>query len=295
MPPVAEVLALDSAWLRDNPLPDPDPASDKNSRGRVFIIGGSTTVLGGLLLTAEAALRAGAGKVQVATPVSTALALGIAMPEIAVFALEQDRNGEIAGFPAGIGKDLSRCDIVVVGPAMGNGEPAGLIVDVLLDRQFNGIPLILDAAALMTLHGRGEALCARLGAAVLTPHVDEMAALLACDAAVIEADPPTAVRRAAELYGAIVVFKGSTSFIAEPDGALYAYAGGSVGLATSGSGDVLAGIAAGLSARGATPLQAALWAVRLHGEAGRRCGEQIGPIGFLARELLARLPGLMRR
>ena len=73
-----------------------------------------------------------------------------------------------------------------------------------------------------------------------------------------------------------------------------AYAGGGVGLATGGSGDVLAGIAAGLAARGAEPLAATLWAVWLHGEAGRRCAEQIGPLGFLARELLAHVPALMR-
>jgi NAD(P)H-hydrate repair Nnr-like enzyme with NAD(P)H-hydrate dehydratase domain len=82
--------------------------------------------------------------------------------------------------------------------------------------------------------------------------------------------------------------------IATPESAPLALAGGGVGLATGGSGDVLAGIVAGLVARGAEPLTAAAWAVWLHGEAGRRCGEQIGPLGFLARELLAQIPRLMR-
>jgi NAD(P)H-hydrate repair Nnr-like enzyme with NAD(P)H-hydrate dehydratase domain len=104
----------------------------------------------------------------------------------------------------------------------------------------------------------------------------------------------TAVRCAAERYGAIVVLKGSTSIIADREGTVFAYAGGGVGLATGGSGDVMAGIAAGLAARGASAPDAALWAVWLHGEAGRRCAEQIGPLGFLARELLAHVPGLMR-
>jgi NAD(P)H-hydrate repair Nnr-like enzyme with NAD(P)H-hydrate dehydratase domain len=90
------------------------------------------------------------------------------------------------------------------------------------------------------------------------------------------------------------MLKGSTSLVADHEGRLFAYAGGGVGLATGGSGDVLAGIAAGLAARGASPLDAALWAVWLHGEAGRRCAEQIGPVGFLARELLAHVPGLMK-
>jgi NAD(P)H-hydrate repair Nnr-like enzyme with NAD(P)H-hydrate dehydratase domain len=118
--------------------------------------------------------------------------------------------------------------------------------------------------------------------------------LLGCEADEIERDRPAAVRTAAERYGAVVVLKGSTSLIASREGAVFAYAGGGVGLATGGSGDVLAGLTAGLAARGTPPLDAALWAVWLHGEAGRRCAEQIGPLGFLARELLAHVPGLMR-
>jgi NAD(P)H-hydrate repair Nnr-like enzyme with NAD(P)H-hydrate dehydratase domain len=121
-----------------------------------------------------------------------------------------------------------------------------------------------------------------------------MAALLECDAEAVERDPAAAARRAADRYQAVVVMKGPVSFVASPDGQLFAFAGGGPGLATGGSGDVLAGIAAGIAARGASPLDAALWAVWLHGEAGRRCAEQIGPVGFLARELLAHVPALMR-
>ena len=146
----------------------------------------------------------------------------------------------------------------------------------------------------MTLSARAGPLAARSQPALLTPHVGEMAAMLDCHADEVEADRAAAVRHAADRYGAVVILKGSTSLIADRSSPLFAYAGGGVGLATGGSGDVLAGIAAGLAARGASPLEAALWAVWLHGEAGRRCAEQIGPVGFLARELLAHVPGLMR-
>lgn len=176
---------------------------------------------------------------------------------------------------------------------MGSGEAAGGVVDRLLTSD-GGPALILDAAALMTLPARAKPLAARPRPAVLTPHIGEMAAMLECDAAKIEANRPAAVRRAAERYGAVVTLKGSTSLVADRDGALFAYAGGGVGLATGGSGDVLAGIAAGLAARGTPPLDAALWAVWLHGEAGRRCAVEIGPLGFLARELLGHVPGLMK-
>lgn len=287
------ISPLDSNWLREHPLPAPGVHADKNARGRVFIVGGCARVPGGLLLTAEAALRAGAGKVKVATAASIALGLGIAMPEIAVFPLEEDRDGEIVGLPDGIEADIARSDAVVVGPAMGQGSAAGSVVDRLLadDGQLG---LVLDAGALMNLSIRATELAHRPTPAVLTPHIGEMAALLRCDPADIEADRPAAVRQAAERYGAVVALKGSTSLVADRDGALFAYAGGGVGLATGGSGDVLAGIVAGLVARGTPPLDAALWAVWLHGEAGRRCAMEIGPLGFLARELLGHVPGLMK-
>lgn len=289
-----DAVPLDSNWLRRHPLPDPDPHADKNARGRVFVIGGCARVPGGLLLTAEAGLRAGAGKVQVATAASTAMALGIAMPEIAVFPMDENEQGEILQLRAGLENDIARSDAIIAGPAMACSDSAGRVVERLLSGQCDGPTLILDAAALMAIGPHARPLAARRSPAVLTPHIGEMAAMLACEAAAIEADRPGAVRRAAERYGAIVVLKGSTSLIADRDGTLFAYAGGGVGLATGGSGDVLAGIAAGLAARGAAPLTATLWAVWLHGEAGRRCAEQIGPLGFLARELLAHVPGLMR-
>lgn len=290
---MAEAIPLDSNWLRDHPLPSPSPHADKNARGRVFIVGGCTSVPGGLVLTAEAALRAGAGKVQVATTASTALALGIAMPEIAVHSAEEDDFGDIRRLSDPMLKLIARADAAILGPAMGGAEIAGGVVDQVLSQDCAG-ELVLDAAALMRLSGRKTALARRARPAVLTPHIGEMAALLGCEAGEIDADRPAAVRRAAETYASIVVLKGSTSLIADRDGTLFAYAGGGVGLATGGSGDVLAGIVAGLAARGAPPLEAALWAVWLHGEAGRRCAEQIGPLGFLARELLAHVPGLMR-
>lgn len=290
---MADLIPLDSNWLREHPLPRPDPHTDKNGRGRVFVAGGCAGVPGGLLLTAEAALRTGAGKVQIASVASTTLALGIAMPEVAVIPLEEDADGEITGDLSRVESAFARCDAAILGPAMYSGAIAAQLVDRLLAAESDAA-LVLDCAALAELGARAEKLAQRRQPAVLTPHVGEMASMLTCDAEAVERDRVACVRGAAERFGSVVVLKGSTSLIADPSGAVFAYAGGGVGLATGGSGDVLAGIAAGLAARGAQPLDAALWAVWLHGEAGRRCAERIGPIGFLARELLAHVPGLMR-
>lgn len=282
-------IPLDSDWLRANPLPQPDNGADKNARGRVLAIGGCRTVPGGLRLTAEAALRAGAGKVQLATIAEAALPLGVAMPEVAVHALPTGDDGELAQCADALSPLLPRADAVVVGPAMACARSAARLLHAL-HRADVQAPVIIDAAALMALPDGPET--ARN--AILTPHIGEMAAMLEIEAAAIDADRFKAVARAAGRYGAICVLKGATSLIAAPDGRLFAYAGGGVGLATGGSGDVLAGIVAGLAARGTPPLEATLWAVWLHGEAGRRCAEQMGPLGFLARELLAHVPRLMR-
>lgn len=284
---------LELGWLHDHPLPQPDGETDKNARGRVIVLGGCLTVPGGVRLTAEAALRAGAGKVRVGTVEPAALPLGVLLPEAGVVGLPVDAEGEIdagGGLP---GIDLERCDAVVLGPAMSSAERASQLIAAVLDQTCSGAMLI-DAAALMKLAPHAERLRALAKPPLLTPHVGEMAGLLDRDAEAITADRPGAAREAARRYGAVVVLKGRLSFVAAPDGTLFCYAGGNVGMATGGSGDVLAGIAGALLARGCEPLQAALWSVWLHGETGRRCVETIGPLGFLARDMLGFIPPVMR-
>jgi hydroxyethylthiazole kinase-like uncharacterized protein yjeF len=135
----------------------------------------------------------------------------------------------------------------------------------------------------------------QLGRAVLTPHAGEMASLLGIEKEAVEDDPATVAREAAARFGVVVALKGPETWIAEPDGTLYHYSGGSVGLATSGSGDTLAGIVAGLAARGASAAHAAVWGAYLHGAAGQALARRLAPIGYLARELLDEVPGVMRR
>jgi hydroxyethylthiazole kinase-like uncharacterized protein yjeF len=284
---------LELGWLHDHPLPLPQGETDKNSRGRVLVLGGCLTVPGGLRLTAEAALRAGAGKVRVGTVEAAALPLGVLLPEAGVVGLPTDADGEIDVGGGLSGIDLGRCDALVLGPAMSSAERASQLVGAVLEEE-HGAGLLIDAAALMSLAPHAERLRGLPQHALLTPHTGEMAGMLECDADAITRDPQAAARKAARRFGAVVVLKGGTSWIADPDGALFCYAGGNVGMATGGSGDVLSGIAGALLARGCEPLQAALWSVWLHGEAGRRCVETIGPLGFLARDMLGFIPPVMR-
>lgn len=285
---------IDAAWLRTHPLPHHGEGTDKNSRGHVLAIGGSRQVPGGLLLTGEAALRAGAGKVQLATVESCAIALGIALPEAGAIALGETGEGEIdAAGMAALGDSLVRCDSVVIGPAMTAREAAGGVLDALFGGLLERQAVLIDAVALHAARGREALLRDHCGPLVVTPNPGELASYLDCDEARIASDPAGCAREAAARLGAVTVCKGGETFVAAPGGALLHYPGGGTGLATGGSGDVLAGIIAGLAARGAEPLTAAAWGVWLHGEAGRALAQSVGPVGFLARELAVPVPGLM--
>lgn len=282
---------LDRAWLDAHPLPVHDPGSDKNERGRVLVIGGARFVPGALRLTGEAALRAGCGKLQLATIEDAAMALGVLLPEAAMIALPADEDGEIGrGAIERLERALDSCDCVILGPGMVDHAPATPLVEALLGAPREGLAIILDAAAIACAARHPKSDARRL---ILTPHHGEMAALTGESAAAILDDPARAAADAAARFGAVIVLKSSHTIVAGPSGAIVRYQGGGVGLATSGSGDVLTGVAGGLVARGAEPFAAAAWAVWLHGEAGRARAADTGPIGFLARELLDPIPRLM--
>jgi hydroxyethylthiazole kinase-like uncharacterized protein yjeF len=287
---------LDAAWLAAHPLPEPAADTDKNARGHVLVAGGSETVPGALRLTGEAALRAGAGKLQLATVARVAPHLGVLMPEGAIFPLPANPAGEL-GEAAGevLSTYLERCDTLVLGPGMGAEADAAPILAAALARPRAALSLVLDAAVIAAAADCAAAIHAQGGRIVLTPHPGEMVRLMGCDEARVAADPAGLAQEAARRFNATVVLKGPDTWIASPRKGLLHYPGGGPGLATGGSGDVLAGIIGGLMARGAEPRTAAAWGVWLHGEAGRRLAERVGPLGFLARELPGEIPRLLAR
>ncbi|HEX8238176.1 MAG TPA: NAD(P)H-hydrate dehydratase [Allosphingosinicella sp.] len=284
---------LDCDLLRRFPLPDHPEDGDKEERGRLLVIAGSRELAGAALLAGTGGLRAGAGKLQIATGASVAALLGVAVPEARVIGCAETDEGCIAADATAPLLELAEgAQATVIGCGLQHGPPLDALLDSLLASRLDS-PLVLDAAVLGSLAPRAGALRAWPGGAILLPHSREMARLLECEPEAVEADPLAAARRAAETFGAVALIKGQYSYIVAPDGRAFRFTGGGVGLATSGSGDALAGIVGGLAARGADPLTAALWGVHLHGEAGRRLAQRIGRIGFLARELLDEVPGLM--
>jgi hydroxyethylthiazole kinase-like uncharacterized protein yjeF len=290
---MAEIVEIHSRLLRRMPLPQPSGEVDKNSRGRVLMVGGSHRAPGATLLSGVAALRAGAGKIQFACPRSLALPLGIAFPEAGVCGLDETADGEPLAEPARALEQLARnSHSALLGPGMLSADAASVLTQKLLATVTDPV-FVVDALALTGLWEKPDLLKRQNGKVVLTPHAGEMASLTHQSKEQIESDPVAAAVNAAAHCGSVVVLKGGSTFIASPSGETFHYEDGVVGLATAGSGDVLAGLVAGLAARGADPLQAAIWGVYLHGEAGRCLTRTHGTLGFLARELADQVPKLL--
>lgn len=284
---------IDEALLREFPLPHVPEDSGKEDRGRLLLIAGSRELAGAAVLAGIAALRAGAGKLQIGTARSIAAPLAVAVPEARVIGYAESEDGCIAedGI-APLIRWAKAAQAVAVGCGLQGGPPLERFLSALL-RSGACCPLILDAAVLDCLTALEEEARAWPGGKILLPHAGEMARLLGKPRDEIEADPAAAAGEAAERLGAVALVKGSYSFVAVPDGRVFRLEGGGVGLATSGSGDVLAGLVGGLAARGADPLTATLWGIWLHAQAGRHLTERVGRLGFLARELAAEVPRLL--
>ena len=287
---------IDAQWRAAHPLPTIGDGMDKEERGRALVVGGSAFVPGALLLTGEALLRAGAGKVQLATVAPVAVPLGVRFPEAAVIALPKDEVGEIAGTAVeALKAAAASCGALVIGPGMRCRPQTAVLVEALLEAAGEDTPILLDAGAMTALADRADMLKNWGGPIVLTPHHGEFATLTGQDKEAIARDPQGAAVAAAQLFDAVVVLKAEETIVAAGAAPPLHYGGGAPGLGTAGSGDVLAGIIGGLLARGADPVTAAGWGVWLHGEAGRAASAAIGPVGFLARDLLPHIPGLMAR
>ena len=270
----------DLSLLRRWKLPDLTNAESKEDRGRVLVIGGSREIPGAALLAAYASLRAGGGKLHIATAAEVAPAVAIAMPEARVSGLVSTLSGEITGLSDALIVAVKQCDALLVGPGM---APSAATQRLAASCAAQAKAVILDAGALAAVTA---------GASIITPHYGEMAELCDCDKQEIEEDPAGVALRVARELDVVVALKGAITHIANPAGELWTYRGGSIGLGTSGSGDVLAGVITGLVAQGAAADQAAVWGVVLHGEAGAALAESVGKIGFLAREIADEIPAI---
>ncbi|MCW2800667.1 MAG: carbohydrate kinase [Aeromicrobium sp.] len=286
MPQPDDTRVLSPQLLRAWPLPEPE--GDKATRGTVLVVGGSRYTPGAVLLAGTAALRAGAGVLQLATAADNAQALSIAVPEAMVVDLPTTEDGSVDGD----GSDrlfelVGRADVIVIGPGLDDIEETASLMRRVFEAAADGARFVVDAYALGALSRQPGLLSTKADGTVLTPNVDEAERLLDREpSGDLDADAAAVVER----FGAVVSLYGH---VAAPDGGAWRDENADVGLGTSGSGDVASGIVAGLLARGADPAQAACWGTFLHATAGQRLVERMGRTGYLARELVDEIPAAL--
>ncbi|MHB0976403.1 MAG: NAD(P)H-hydrate dehydratase [Candidatus Aquicultorales bacterium] len=283
----SDVVLGDRALLR-SVLPVYDPLQNKWNRGGVLVVGGSSGMEGAPILVARGAMRSGAGIVGVACPASVASAISTAVVE--AIALPMAEAGEESGGPVIAGRILEAADrykALVVGPGLGRaGHTMDMVRRLVAE---SPIPVVLDADGLFPFAGNLDGLATRGSALVITPHSGELGRLMDVDAAEIDSDRIGWARKASDRFGGAVVLKGARTLIAAPS-KLVLNTTGNPGLATAGTGDVLAGIIGSLIAQGVEEEDAASLGVYLHGKAGDLVAADLTEYSVVAGDLPSYLP-----
>jgi len=267
-------------------IPRRGSSSNKFSSGHVIVAGGSPGMTGAPCLAAMAAMRAGAGYVTACVPRGLWQVVEAKLLEVLSRGMPDD-GGSLA--PEAVEPVLelaARAGSLVLGPGLG---PGGREFARRLAARAE-LALVLDADGLNAHAGALEELGGRTHPTVLTPHEGELGRLLGVDSAEVGRRRLHHVREAAARSGAIVVLKGDDTLVATPDGLVAVSPGGSPGLASAGTGDVLSGVIGAILAKGVEPFGAACAAVTLHALAGRRAAELQGAEGVIASDVIAGLP-----
>jgi NAD(P)H-hydrate epimerase len=270
VPDSVYALQPDALLLAAEALPPRARHANKGDNGHVLVIGGDHGMAGAARLAGEAALRAGAGLVSVATRAEHVFALNATRPELMAHAVDGPQTLEPM---------LERASVLALGPGLGKGAWGHALWLTALE---TGKPTVLDADGLNLLAREPRVFTAPT---VITPHPGEAARLLGVAVDDIERDRFSAARELARRHGAVVVLKGAGSLIADQDGRLDVCPWGNPGMASGGMGDLLTGIVAAMLAQGCGPWEAACLAVGLHARAGDIAARR-GERGLLASDLL---------
>jgi ADP-dependent NAD(P)H-hydrate dehydratase / NAD(P)H-hydrate epimerase len=271
--------------------------SHKGNFGHPIVIAGSRGKSGAALLASRAALRMGAGLVTAAVPESIQPIVATGQAELMTEPVA-DRDGHFAGEDAtgALAHLLAGKNAIVFGPGIGLGDDTRELLEWLLrSGAAPERPMLIDADGLNALAALGcERAAASSGPLVMTPHPGEMARLLRIDTAAVNADRIGAARRLSELTGACVLLKGAHSVVAGPDGRISVNSSGNAGMATPGMGDALSGMVGALLATRMAALDALVLGVFLHGYAADRVASRMGPVGYLAGDVIDELPAAMQ-
>lgn len=275
------------------PLPARDPSGHKGVFGEALIISGAKGYYGAPSLASLSFLKAGGGYARLAAPESVVPHLAALCPETVFHPMAQTGSGSLAQTcEAAILELASRADFVVMGPGMSLDAETQSLVIRLASRIEK--PLLIDGDGITAISSSLSCIKNRRAPTVLTPHPGEMARLTGMPVSSIEADRITVIRRTAQDLNAVVVLKGHHSLVGGPEGDVAVNMSGNDGMATPGSGDVLAGIIAAMVCQGQDLFDAVRTGVFIHGACGDLAASRLGRDGMTAWDIMEALPETVR-
>jgi hydroxyethylthiazole kinase-like uncharacterized protein yjeF len=284
---MTELLTVD--WARDN-LPARPLNANKGTFGKVLVVAGSINYIGSAYLACSGAMRVGAGLVTLATAKSLQPILASKLTEATYLPLPESQPGIIPAEAADTVKQQSgQYNVLLLGCGLGqHPSTAEFVVSVLSAKRLPA--LVLDADALNILAGTPDWWKILPGDAILTPHPGEMSRLCGLSIEEIQSNRTDVARKFAREWNKTIVLKGGYTIVASPDGYCRVSPYSHPGVATAGSGDVLAGVIAGMAAQGLPLARAAGLGVRVGGEASEIISNILGDAGIIASDLLTALP-----
>ncbi len=299
-------------------LPARPGSSHKGTFGRVLIVAGSVNYVGAAALAGSGAKRVGVGLVTMALPMPIQSAVAANLAEATYLLLPHDMGVISSGAVRLIREQMGDYDALLLGPGLSREKETALFV-----RQFLGLereerkgrlgfvassdaedageaslpPLVIDADGLNIMATVDNWWASLPPGTILTPHPGEMARLMGDEATTtdVQADREGLARRMAEAWNLVLVLKGALTVVAAPDGRILVMPFANSGLATAGTGDVLAGAIAGFRAQGLGAFEAAAAGAYAHGLAGELARADLGEAGMVAGDLPPRLPLALRR
>lgn len=274
-------------------LPGRPPDAHKGTFGTAIVIAGSLGLTGAAAMASEAALRSGAGLSTLGCPASLWNVMATKLTEVMTRGLSDGGRGAISSDALYEALELvEKGDAVVLGCGLGTHPDTCEFVHRLVKLVHK--LMIIDADGLNALAQDTSTLEGDHGDLVLTPHPGEMSRLLGTSTQAVQSNRVDVVREAASRFRCVVVLKGARTLIADPSGRVYINPTGGPGLATGGTGDVLAGTIGGLLAQGLSPLDAAVCGTFVHGRAGDIAADELGAAGTIAGDVLRALPYALR-
>lgn len=277
------------------PVPLPPRAADghKGIFGKALFVAGAAGYVGAPYFAALSFLKAGGGYSRLAAPQSIAGFIAAKGGEIVFIPQKETAAGSISTEnEAALLELCKKMDIVVLGPGLSLAEETQQLARRLAAEVQK--PLLIDGDGITAVCGNPDLLTRRWGKTILTPHLGEMARLTGRPVADIESDKISILQQASRKLNAVIVLKGAHSLIGLPDGRVNINLSGNSGMATAGSGDVLAGTIAAMYGLGLPPAEAALKGVYLHGLAGDLAAGEMGEDGITAQDILDYLPRALK-